>query len=71
MIQTGFDRCQRIEPRYKKRFRSGFVFQDLALGPHLTVFGNVGFSAPDDAEALADRTVAIRSAKIGSVPHAH
>jgi len=27
---------------------------------------------PDDAEALADRTVAIRSAKVGSVlPHAH
>lgn len=39
--------------------RVGFVFQDLALWPHLTVFGNVEFAAGSSGTSKAQRAVRI------------
>jgi ABC-type Fe3+/spermidine/putrescine transport system ATPase subunit len=42
-------------PPHKRRI--GFVFQDLALWPHFTVFRNIAFGAKDRKEAKASHQV--------------
>ncbi|PKM01656.1 MAG: iron ABC transporter ATP-binding protein, partial [Gammaproteobacteria bacterium HGW-Gammaproteobacteria-7] len=48
-----------------ERRRIGFVFQDLALFPHLTVAGNVAFGLRQLGRAECDRRVADTLAPLG------
>lgn len=49
---TLFDAGRRVDVAARKR-RVGYVFQDYALFPHLTVAANVAFGAGGDARAVA------------------
>jgi len=54
--KTWFDSSRRIDIPPQKR-RIGYVFQDYTLFPHLSIYDNVAFAAPDRKEVddLLDR----------------